>query len=274
MNVLTDVFKSPQRPLYLILLGLAASAADRLFLPYEALTFEMSFIKEMLFAGIIGTGIAIEAGIPRPRLRYTLLWCAAGAFASALVAPASAGAGRFLLGAGIGIAIAAPGALHPVPWVGAMKGAAGAAAGALLAHFAGANGAPHWILPGIESLMIGLALAQGRGERLLIALNHEVEKIRAPNNPELRIQADRIIALAVQSVEEIDANEERTGEDRSETRTEVAAAARRGLGLLRRLARLAMPDAAIEQSLREKTRVEEEKLVAVYQRELAATLNS
>jgi hypothetical protein len=163
-----------------------------------------------------------------------------------------------------------PGPLHPAPAIGALKGALGACVAGPIVLLLGMRGAPGFLLPGVEALVIGLFLSQGRAERLLAALAVELDAIRRRGSEVMQTRADRLVALAVEAVNEIDAHEERTGEDLTRGRAEIAAAARQALGLLRRLA--AAPDPMLAEAVATRLNEVEGELEGFYRRELGFVL--
>jgi hypothetical protein len=272
MNTILHAAKSPRRPFLLLGLGLLAGLVETALSGNLPDGMEGVAIRRAAFALVIGLGLAIDAGIPVPRLRTAAIWCAVGGFGDALFSPVSAALGRFTLGAGLGLAVAAPGPLHPVPWAAALRGAVGACLAALAAHVLASRGAPIWILPAVESLIIGLSVAQGRAQRLLHTLSGEIESIRVRSDQEAGKRADRIVTIAVQTIEELDACEEQSGEDPSETRAETAMLARRALGLLRRLSAVHIPDNDLTVSIESALRRDEERLERLYRSALGRVL--
>jgi hypothetical protein len=272
MNTILHAVKSPRRPFLLLGLGLLAGLVEMALADAVPDGMEGVTIRRAAFALVIGLGLAIDAGIPIPRLRTAAIWCAVGGFGDALFSPVSAALGRFTLGAGLGLAVAAPGPLHPVPWAAALRGAVGACLAALAAHILASRGAPLWMLPAVESLIIGLSVAQGRAQRLLHTVAGEVESIRSRGDNDVTKRADRIVTIAVQTIEELDAYEEQSGEDPSETRAETAMLARRALGLLRRLSGINIPDNDLTLSIENALRRDEERLERHYRSALGRVL--
>lgn len=269
MNALTQAFRTPKRPMFLFGVGVAAAL---IHLRARGMWGEESFLAYALYAATVAIGLAIDAGIPRARFPYTIVWAMAGAFGWMVFYEVSAGVAAALLGAGIGISVSAPGPLHPVPWQSAARGAVGGCAAALCAAILGSQNVPAWALGGVESLVIGLFLIQGRGARLMASLSSEFETIRAKGSAEQKERAEKILELAVSSIDEIDANEERTGDDRSAMRGEVAALARRALGLIRRIVGLPRAGDDLVESIAKKIEESERRMTEIYRRELTSVL--
>mgnify|MGYP001559189999 CR=1 FL=1 len=274
MNTLSTAVLSRKRLVLLFLIGIMAGFAESAYYLPDGIDASGSYIARILFASILGAGLALDAGVPVARLSYALIWCCAGAFGDVLFSPSSALIGRICLGAGLGGAVAAPGPLHPVPWVGAARGALGSCVAGLAIHVAARHGAPEFLLSGIEAIIIGQFLAHGRAQRMLSALSGDLDTIRSRGSAEQRNRAEGIINLAIQAAEEIDSSEESSGEDRSESRAEVTRIARRALGLLRRLAVISTVGADLREHLASCITRDEEHLERIYRTELTRTLGT
>lgn len=268
MKILVRLGSSVFRPLALFVLGLIAGQTEFGLLALASEGMESVYVGRMGLAAVLGLGMAAMAGVPKTRMGYALTWSLLAGFVSVSYYAFSPLLGRILLGSFLGMAMMATGLVRPIPWLCALRGALGTTLGAVVAHYAVAQGAPAWMLPGLGAVVLGTLLTPSKSEQLRAILAGEIEAVYFSGDAEVRAQAGAVTHMAVMAIEEMEDRQERTGEAVETAREEVIGTTGHLLRLVQRIATLPPRAEHMKESLCAHIDYEESRLTSLYCREV------